>query len=98
MLIPRYSLKTSLIGITACAVFFLVVGKAFQGRSWAIVATVAVISLLVTLLFHAVLFLVSTLLSRFVGTQQLPARTSQGGVQLTNVSDVGNDAEPPATV
>ena len=83
MLIPRFSLRTTLILISGCAIFFLVLGQAVQGRGWAIVVSVAMVSLLVTLVFHAALFVVSSTLARMVGTEQLPARTSRGGVQLT---------------
>lgn len=83
MLIPRFSLRTTLILISGCAIFFLVLGQAVQGSAWAIVVSMAVISLIVTLLFHATLFFVSTALARLVGTEQMPARTSSGGVQLT---------------
>ena len=92
MLIPQFSLRTSLIVISACAIFFLVLGYAIQGSGWAVVVSIAVVSVAVTLMFHAALFLVSSALARMVGTEQLPARTSRGGVQLTP----DQQAPPPA--
>ncbi len=81
MLLPRYSLRTILLGVTSCAVFFLVLGQAVQGRPWAIVVSVGVVSLAVTLLFHAALYLFSSAMARLVGVRQLSARTSRGGLQ-----------------
>lgn len=83
MLIPQFSLRTSLWLISGCAVFFLTLGYATQGHGWAIVVSVAVVSLIVVLLFHAGLFVASSAVARMVGTEQLPARTSRGGVQFT---------------
>jgi hypothetical protein len=81
MLLPRYSLRTVLWGITCCAVFFLIVGQAWRGRGWAIVISVSLASLVVTLIFHAFCFGLISALSQLVGTQLLPARTSRGGLQ-----------------
>ncbi len=81
MLLPRYSLRTTLIATTVCALFFVVLGQAVHGQPWAIVISVAVLALVVTLLIHALLFLITTVLARLVGTQTLPAHTSRGGVQ-----------------
>ncbi len=83
MLLPRYSLRTTLLVTTVCALFFVVLGQAVHGRPWAIVVSVAVVSLLVTLLVHALLYFITTVLSRLVGSQPLPAHTSRGGVQST---------------
>ena len=96
MLLPRYSLRTSLLGLTTCAVFSLVLGQAVQGRPWAIVVAVAVASLLLLLLFHALLYLISAALSRLVGEQQLDARTSRGGVQ--SYSDPQSPPSPDRSV
>lgn len=81
MLLPRYSLRTTLIAITCCAFFFVVLGQAVHGEPWAIVVSVAAVSLFAALLVHALLYLVTSALSRLVGSQQLPAHTSRGGVQ-----------------
>ncbi|NOZ38781.1 MAG: hypothetical protein GXP24_00970 [Planctomycetes bacterium] len=83
MLLPRYSLRTTLIATSGCAVFFVVLGQAVHGQPWAIVVSVAVVSLVVMLLVHALLYLITAAFSRFVGTEQLPAHTSRGGVQTT---------------
>jgi len=82
MLLPRFSLRTILVGLTPCAIFSLALGQAVQGEPWAIVVSVAVASLLLLLVFHGLLYLLSAALARLVGTQALSARTSRGGVQI----------------
>jgi hypothetical protein len=91
MLIPRFSLRTTLILISGCAIFFLILGQAVQGSGWAIVVSMTVASLVATLLLHATLFVLSSALARLVGAEHLPARTSRGGVQLTS----DQQAPPP---
>ena len=81
MLLPRYSLRTILLALTAGAVFSLALGQAVQGRAWAIVVSISVASSLLLLIFHALLYLFCSGLSRLFGTQTLSARTSRGGVQ-----------------
>ncbi len=83
MLLPRYSIRTTLIATTCCAVFFLVLGQAMRERPWAIVISVAISSLLATLIVHAMLFLTTAAMTRLVGSRQQPAHTSRGGVQTT---------------
>lgn len=83
MLIPSFSLRSSLIGTAICAVFCLVLSQAVGGSPWAIVVSVAVLSLLVTFVFHALMYLVTFVLTKLVGQQQAPALTSQGGLQST---------------
>ncbi|MCA9232961.1 MAG: hypothetical protein KDA57_20110 [Planctomycetales bacterium] len=81
MLIPRFSLRTTLLLLTVCAVFFLVMGRAYQGDYWAVVITVAVLSILATLAVHAMFYLLVLALGKLVGAKIAPARTSQGGMQ-----------------
>lgn len=83
MLLPRYSLRTWLMLVSSCAVFFLVLGQAYQRQPWAIVVTVAVITLATALLFHAITYLICAAFSRIISSQQTPARTSRGGIQST---------------
>jgi len=100
MLLPRYSLRTTLYGITGCAVFFPILGQAVRGRPWAIVISVAVASLLMLLLFHALLYVLSAGLARLVGSEYTPARTSRGGVQLSSVEQKPpqrDDSDSPAS-
>ena len=84
MLLPRYSLRTTLLGITGFAFFFVVLGQAVRGAPWAVVISVACVSLMLIFVFHALLYVVATVFARLVGTQQQPARTFQGGMQLSS--------------
>ncbi len=81
MLLPRYSLRTTLIATTGCVFFFVVLGQAVHGQPWAIVVSVAGLSLLAALVIHALLFLITIAMSRLVGSDQLSAHTSRGGLQ-----------------
>ncbi len=83
MLLPQYSLRASLILVSSCALFFLVLGQAYRQQPWAIVIAVGVISLAVILVFHAITYLVAMALSLLVSAEQTPARTSRGGLQST---------------
>ena len=69
--------------VSACAVFFLVLGQAVRGEPWAIVVSTAAISLLVLLLFHAAVYLATLTVASWITAKQSPARTSRGGVQTT---------------
>ena len=84
MLIPRFSLRTTLILLTVCAFFFLVVGRATQGDAWAIVVTFAVLAVVLALVVQAMFYLLAWLLGKIVGAQIAPARTSQGGIQSSS--------------
>ena len=71
-----------MLGVTGCAFFFLILGLGLRGHSWAIGISVGVGSILMCLVFHGLLYVVVSLLSKWVGTQELPARTAQGGLQM----------------
>ena len=82
MLLPQFSLRTILLATTACTVLFLIARQAFQGEAWAVGVTIAVLSVPACLVVYALFYGLTLLVSRVVGVQRLPARTSQGGVQL----------------
>jgi predicted branched-subunit amino acid permease len=81
MLLPRFTLRTTLVGITCCALFCLVLVRAAAGDYWAIAASVAVASLVVIVSVHACMYVVIAALARLLGGWTLPAHTRQGGVQ-----------------
>ncbi len=83
MLLPRFTLRTTLIGITVCAFFGLVLARADAGDLWAYAASVAVKSLAVIVAVHACMYLLIAATSRVLGSRTLPARTRQGGVQAS---------------
>ena len=97
MLLPRFSLRTTLIGVTVSALFFLIAGQALRGHSWAIVITVGVVGLLTTFVFHAGLYALTSALSRIVGTQETPALTSQGGLQANSDQQLPPELEDPSS-
>ena len=56
MLIPRFSLGWIFSATTVLAVFFLVVTLAVEGQPWAVGVSVAISSLVVIALIHALVF------------------------------------------
>jgi hypothetical protein len=84
MLIPRFSLRTILKVITVCAVLFLIAGEALQAKAWAVAVTGGVLSVLATLVVHGCFFGLTAGMARVIGAQQTPARTSQGGLQVSS--------------
>lgn len=84
MLIPQYSLRSTLIGVSCCAVFFLIIGDAFQGQPWAIAVSFAVVSFFGCFLVHAFLFLAAAYFGKMIGTPLAPARTNHGGLQTSS--------------
>jgi len=88
MLIPRFSLRTTWLMVTVSAVFFVIAGSAYRGSAWAVVITVAVVSLFVTLAVHAVFYGLVTAFGKIVGAKISPARTSQGGMQSSTDEQV----------
>ena len=98
MLVPQFSLRDALKGFTVCAVLFLIAGQAVAGHGWAIGVTVAVISVLCTLAVHAACYGLTVWLARLFGAQEIPARTSQGGLRFNSdqeqLPQVSGDSEP----
>lgn len=81
MLLPRFTLRSTLIGVTWCGLFCLILARAVAGDLWAIAASFAVASLVGILVVHGCLYVVIAALARVLGSHTLPARTRQGGVQ-----------------
>lgn len=63
MLIPRFSLRQLLVITTASAIFCYVIAMATRGHQWAIVMSIAVSSVLLALIIHAVLFAIAWMLT-----------------------------------
>ena len=81
MFIPRFSLRTILWIVTICAVIFVINVSALQGKVWAIVVSVAILSVPVVAVFYALFFVGTLAMGHFLGTEELIARTSQGGIE-----------------
>jgi len=64
MLMPRFTIRTLLAVLTLCACGFVVIGTAYRGQFWAWGVTIALVTLIVTMLVHAALFGIVWLFSR----------------------------------
>ena len=63
MLIPRFSLRQLLALTTASALFCYVIAMAARGHQWAIAISLAISSVLLGLVVHAVVFVMAWLLT-----------------------------------
>lgn len=81
MLIPRFTIRTLLMILTGVAVASLFAGQAVSGRIWAVGVAVAIASVPVALVVHALFFAVGSGFARWLGPQEVVARTSRGGVE-----------------
>jgi hypothetical protein len=64
MLLPRFTIRTLLVILTASAAVFVMVGTAYRGQYWAWGVTIAIGSLIVTAMVHAAWFSMVKLLMR----------------------------------
>src|SRR5262245_2402112 len=102
MIMPRFTIRTALVGVTLCALVFVVVGMAVRGESWAWGITIGFVSLIITLIVHALWFFqVSRWAWLFSPPPALPtqARTSsppigQPSNSADNSSDNRGEAQP----
>jgi hypothetical protein len=83
MLLPRFSIRTMLLVATGVAVLAVFAGQALGGRIWAMGLSVAVASVPVALLVQAAFFAMGSAFARWLGPQEIVARTSRGGVERT---------------
>jgi hypothetical protein len=75
MIVPRFTIRTALVGVTCCALVFVVVGMAVRGESWAWGITIGLVSLAVTMLVHAAWFGLVWIFARLPAAQPaMPAR------------------------
>lgn len=81
MILPRFSLRTTLALTTVAALFCVALARAANGRPWAICLSTAVGVIGFTLLVHACLFGVSYCVSKLLGVEDAVVRTSQGGLK-----------------
>jgi hypothetical protein len=83
MLLPRFSIRTMLLIATGVAVAAVFAGQALGGRLWAMGLTAAVVSVPLALLVQAGFFALGTAFARWLGPQEIVARTSRGGIERT---------------
>src|SRR5262245_36616258 len=73
MIMPRFTIRTALVGVTFCALALLVVGMAIRGETWAWGITIGLMSLIITLLVHAAWFGLAWTFARLpVAESELP--------------------------
>ncbi|MCA9237669.1 MAG: hypothetical protein KDA44_19485 [Planctomycetales bacterium] len=96
MFLPRFSLRTSLLILTVAALFFLVLAKGMGGWAWAFGMAIGVASVFAALAMHACFYMAFTALGRFMGAEEVVARTSQGGTVRAS-ADAAPRLEVPAT-
>lgn len=76
MIMPRFTIRTGLVGVAVCALIFLVAGMAVRGNMWAWGITIAMISLVVTTLVHAMWYGLAWMLSEIILPPAAPAVAS----------------------
>lgn len=95
MPLPRFSLRTTLLAVTASSVLFLVLAKGASGRAWFIGMAAGGASVLVILSVHAAFYGAFTLLGRWLGVEEIVARTSRGAIVRTTTTETNALSEPP---
>jgi hypothetical protein len=93
MLLPRFSIRTLLAILTGVAILSLFAGQAAGGRAWALGLTVAVLSIPAALLAHGAFFAIATAFGNLIGSNEVVAHTSRGGVERTSADEAILSAE-----
>jgi hypothetical protein len=92
MLLPRFTIRTLLAILTACAVVFVMVGTAFRGQYWAWGVTIAIISCIITALSHSAWFGIVWFFARMPERRAASAvATAAVPLALANPADLAND-------
>ncbi len=96
MVVPRFTIRTLLAVTALCAVAFLLLGLAFRGQSlaWAGGLLVAVISVAVTLVMHAVWYGVAALFARLTPPEKAPSLTGAADAPPSAASSADEEAAP----
>jgi Na+-driven multidrug efflux pump len=88
MLIPRFTIRTLLVLTTVCSVLAFVGGLAVRGQAWATAVSVAVGSLVLTLLCYGTFFGLAFVIASLHGALRAKSR---GGTPFATV-------EPPPQI
>jgi hypothetical protein len=98
MLLPRFSIRTMLAIATGVAVISIFAGQALGGKAWAMGLTAAVVSVPVSLAVQALFFAVGSAFARWLGPQDIVARTNRGGVERSSLPSLltASPANPTA--
>jgi hypothetical protein len=76
MLLPRFTIRTLFVMLTACAVVAVVIGTAFRGQNWAWGVSIAVASLGLTAIVHAAWSGLVSVIAQLAPAKSLPGRTA----------------------
>lgn len=90
MLLPRFSIRTMLLVAAGVAVAAVFAGQAAGGRMWAMGLTIGLASVVFSLLVQAAFFAVGSIFARWLGPQEIVARTSRGGLERSSVADLSS--------
>jgi hypothetical protein len=93
MLFPRFSLRTMLLIAAGVAVAAVFAGQAVSGRIWAMGVTAGLVSIALALLAQAAFFAIGSGAARWLGPQEIVARTSRGGVERASADDVASNSQ-----
>jgi hypothetical protein len=95
MIMPRFTIRTGLLGVTFCALAFVVAGMAVRGETWAWGITIGLVSLLVTLIVHAAWFGLVWTFARLPAAQPtVPVRviaTAESNARPNEPTGVGSE-------
>jgi len=91
MIMPRFTIRTALVGLTFCALAFVVVGMAVRGETWAWGITIGLVSLVITLLVHAAWFGLVWTFARLPAAPALPAHAVVAATQHAPISEQAGD-------
>jgi hypothetical protein len=86
-----------LLVATGVAVASLFAGQAVGGRVWAAGVTIGLVSVAIALLVQAAFFAMGSAVARWLGPQEIVARTSRGGIERTTVAEVLGSSAGPRT-
>jgi hypothetical protein len=94
MMMPRFTIRTALVGVTCCAVVFVVIGMAVRGESWAWGITIGLVSLVVTLVVHAAWFGLVGLFARLpAASEAVPATVVTGMTDVPPADSIDDSSD-----
>lgn len=94
MLLPRFTIRSMLLVATGVALVSIFAGQALVGKIWAMGVTAAVVSIPAALLMQAAFFAVGSAFARWLGPQEIVARTSRGGIERSSLPDLLSASSP----
>ena len=90
MLLPRFTLRSVLWGVAACAVVAFVAGQAVAGQTWALASLLALGG---AVIFFAI-YALSYVLVRMMPLDTNPNRTAAKAAAVSGATQSGSEAPP----